>query len=166
MKFLVAGFVFFLTLGLSTKSIAAEHETACKPESKECAGAPAVHGGGHNDLATKMNSLFPQPKKNAGLTTKPQDVNPLQPKFLAHVAAGTVKLVWSEAKATDYHVQVATDPNFKWLVVNEKFVKGNAFEFKTAEAGKKYFWRVAAVNPANDTTFTKSNFNSSAFLTQ
>lgn len=176
MKYLVAGFVFFLTLGLSMKSIANEPnksenkpaDASCTAESTQCAPTAEVHHGEgeHEDLAAKMNSLFPPKKKNPALATKPEAVEPKAPKFLETVSAPSVKLEWSESKATDYHVQVATDPNFKWLVVNEKFVKGNSYDFQAAEPRKKYFWRVAAFNPANDSYFTKSNFNSSAFVTK
>ena len=168
MNYLIATFVFFLTLGLSTTTIAETHETTCTPESKQCAGAEVkAHGETENELAVKMNSLFPEKKKNTALATKPTPVETMEPKFLAAVPAGAVKLVWSESKGTtEYHVQVATDPNFKWLLVNEKFVKGTNFDFAKAEAGKKYFWRVAAFNRGNDPYYMKSNFNSSAFTTK
>lgn len=166
MKYLVAGSVFILALGLSVFSFASENETSCKPESKNC--APAVeskHEGQHEDLAAKMNSLFPGKVKNPALATVPGAVELVEPKFLTSVAAGNVKLTWTDSKAPEYHLQVATDPNFKWLVVNEKFVKGTSYEVKT-EAGKKYFWRVAGFNSANDSYFTKSAFTSSAFSTK
>jgi hypothetical protein len=59
---------------------------------------------------------------------------------------------------------VATDPNFKWIVAEDHFVKTNTFEFSKAEAGQKYFWRVAAYNTDNDSMYTKSNFTSSVFI--
>jgi hypothetical protein len=170
MKGLTAVFVFILSLGLSLQSLASDPHS-CAPESKDCAPAAAAadshHGKGeaHHGLDAKMNSLFPGKEKNAALATAPAAVNTVEPKFLAVVPAGKVKLQWSDAKAPEYHLQVATDPNFKWLVVNEKFVKGTSFEV-TAEAGKKYFWRVASFNSANDSYFTKSGFTSSAFSTK
>lgn len=172
MKCLVAGFVFILSLGLSLQSVASESHSAdphaCTAENKECAPVAESHEGGdaHHDLGKKMNSLFPGKLKNAALSTTPAAVETVAPKFLAAVPAGTVKLEWSDSKAPEYHLQVATDPNFKWLVVNEKFVKATSYEFANAEAGKKYFWRVAAFNPANDSYFTKSNFSGSAFTTK
>ena len=111
-----------------------------------------------------MNSLFPEKLKNPALSKVPATVDLISPKFLARID-GTAKLEWKEAAgANSYHVQVATDPNFKWLVVNEKSVQATSFEFTPSEAGKKYFWRVAAFNTNNESMFTKSLFNGSAFI--
>ena len=166
MKCLAISCVFILALGLSLQSAASDPH-ACAPESKECAAADThASGDAHHDLGKKMNSLFPGKLKNAALATAPAAVELMAPKFLTTVPAGPVKLEWSDSKAPEYHLQVATDPNFKWLVVNEKSVKGTVFQFANAEAGKKYFWRVAAFNPANDSYFTKSNFTGSVFSTK
>lgn len=167
MKFFVAAFVFFLTLGLTTKTIASEPEAAaCKAESTEkCADTATGHAkGGHKDHSAEMNSLFPEKQQNPKLSSRPGVVEITAPKFLSKVN-GPAKLEWKEARgANTYHVQVATDPNFKWLVAEDHFVKTNSFGFEKAEAGRKYFWRVAAYNTDNDSTFTKSNFTSSVFI--
>lgn len=171
MKFLIAAFVFFLTLSLTTKTIASEPEaTTCTAESTEkCADPTATaHTGhanaGHKDHSAEMNSLFPAKQQNPKLSARPSVVEITAPKFLSKVA-GPAKLEWKEARgANTYHVQVATDPNFKWLVAEDHFVKTNTFDFATVEAGKKYFWRVAAYNTDNDSMFTKSNFTSSVFI--
>ncbi len=168
MKGLATICVLILSVGFSLQALAGDSHS-CAPESKDCAPVAAdgqhAKAGGHHDLDAKMNSLFPGKPKNVALATTPMAANTVEPKFLAVVPAGKVKLQWSDSKAPEYHLQVATDPNFKWLVVNEKFLKTTSYEV-TAETGKKYFWRVAAYNQANDSYFTKSSFTSSVFSTK
>lgn len=191
MKFLVAVAAFIATIALTTQTLAkvkpghkdtisktekvvpvatpaAQEEKAheAAPEASHEAQASAEHGGGHGDLNTKMNSLFPTKMPNPEMKVRPSVVEIKSPSFLSSVGAGPVKLEWNEAKgATNYHLQVATDPNFKWLVVNEKFVKETNYNF-SADAGKRYFWRVASYNGDNTSMFTKSNFVNSAFNTK
>ncbi|MGZ3690197.1 MAG: fibronectin type III domain-containing protein [Pseudobdellovibrio sp.] len=168
MKFLVAVLVFIATLGLTTKSIATEepkHEEKCSADSKACGEVKSAAHEENEEAANaaKMSSLFPTKQKNAELGARPATTEITAPSFLATVGAGSVKLEWKAVPtATDYHVQVATDPNFKWLVANEKFVKGTSFDFK-AEAGKRYFWRVASFKGDNNPSYTKSNFVGSVF---
>ena len=175
MNLLIATFVFFLTIGLSIQSVAEENHgadelaTVCKAGSTPACDpkpvhAPAGHGGGHGNISEKMNSLFPEKQADLAKSTRPTKAEPTSPKFLATVAAGAVNLEWQATEgATNYHVQVATDPQFKWLVANDHFVKTTNFNFAQAEAGKRYFWRVASVKDQNESAFTKSNFVSSAF---
>jgi hypothetical protein len=123
------------------------------------------HGGGHEGGAN-MN-LLPQPTPNKEKGTRPSKVTLESPAALSKVSGGAVTLKWSESKgATAYHVQVATDPNFKWLVTNENFVKGNTFEVKGLEAGKQYFWRVAGMNPDHTTEYVRGDFVWSSFTAQ
>ena len=155
MKVVLTLFVFFLTLALTFKTIAEEqsHESH-KTE----------HSGGHNELSNRMNSLFPEKQKNSAVGVPPKQTKLEEPKFLSKVSAGTVKLQWTEtAGATNYHVQVATDPNFKWLLINDHWIKNTSYDFTTAEPGKRYFWRVASVKNDNISMYTKSLFVSSAF---
>ena len=69
MKFLIAAFVFFLTLGLTVKTIAEDKGATCNGEATAQCGAQtdghAKAGHSHGDLSAKMNSLFPE-KQNAG----------------------------------------------------------------------------------------------------
>ena len=154
MKLVFALVVFFLALGLTFKTVAA-------------GTGGGSHGGGHGDLSARMNSLFPEKQKNPAVGTAPRQTKLVSPKFMSKVPGGAVKLEWSEtAGATNYHVQVATDPNFKWVILNNHFAKGTSIDFSTAEAGKRYFWRVAAVKDDNISMHTKSNFVSSAFDTK
>ena len=148
MKFVVAALVFILALSITPKVLAennAEHkEVVCTADQKEnCVEAKAEHksekaGHGsqedhHEKLGKTMNSLFPQKQKDASHSTRPTVVKLTSPKFLAKIAGNSTKLEWTAAEgATAYHVQVATDPNFKWLVANEYWVKGTSFEAERA----------------------------------
>lgn len=157
MKFVFAALVFILALSIVPKTLAAEQKAA------------AGHGDqDHKEkLGKTMNSLFPQKQKDSSHSTSPTVVKLTSPKFLAKVSGTSTKLEWSAAEgATSYHVQVATDPDFKWLVANELSVKGTSFEATQLEADKNYYWRVAAVKGENDSMFTKSLFVNSAFKTQ
>ncbi len=152
MKILLLAIITFVaTLALTTQSTA---NTAAKE-------------GHHNGLPAKMNSLYPEKQADHSRAVKPAVIEISAPAFLSNVAAGTVKLEWTSGTTVNgsvqYHVQVATDPNFKWLVANEHFVKNNMFEFTKAEAGQKYFWRVASFKGDNNSSYTKSNFVSSVF---
>lgn len=70
-------------------------------------------------------NLFPKPEADKSKTTRPGKVTLLEPKALSSVQGNQVTLKWKEATDADsYRVQVATDPNFKWLVANEDFYKG------------------------------------------
>ncbi|MFZ3231755.1 MAG: fibronectin type III domain-containing protein [Pseudobdellovibrio sp.] len=182
MKPLIAFFVFILALGLSYTTVANETEVCTAEKTENCshqtneeksgashatAHAAAPHGGEHNELSTKMNSLFPEKHKDTSHSIRPAITKLMAPKFLAQVPSGTVKLQWNEGvNATSYHVQVATDPNFKWLVVNDYSVKGTTYDAVNLEVGKRYFWRVASVKSENESMSTKSLFVSSAFDTK
>jgi hypothetical protein len=171
MKYALAAFVFILALGLTMKSVATEAEL-CTTEKKENCVQPKAHKSAHakseekENLPEKMNSLFPEPQKNPMQSDRPTTVKLSSPKFLSKISGAETKLDWEAVEgATHYHVQVATDPNFKWLVANDHWVKTNSFEAKNLEAGQKYFWRVAAVKSDNDSMYTKSLFVSSVFET-
>lgn len=178
MKFVAAALVFILALSITPKVVANEHGEACTADKKEnCVENKSEHksekagheskADHHEKLGKTMNSLFPQKEKNPSVVGRPSVVKLTSPKFLAKVSGTTTKLVWTAAEgATAYHVQVATDPNFKWLVANEYWVKGTSFEVTQLEADKHYYWRVAAVKGENDSMFTKSLFVDSAFTTQ
>lgn len=180
MKFVLAACVFFLALSYNVQSLASEQagkvnpSQVCTPESTEhCVtdGNAAPHAQGdatshHSPLSERMNSLFPEKQKNPTNVSRPAVTKLVSPKFLSAVSAPTAKLEWAPAAgANSYHVQVATDPNFKWLVANETLLQSNTFEVSGLEPGKKYFWRVASMNSANDASYIKSLFVDSAFTT-
>lgn len=128
--------------------------------------AEGGHGGGHGNLAEKMNSLFPEPQAQPEKRAVPAKPDLSSPAYFSEVKGDKVELKWTAVPGADeYHVQVATDPNFKWLVANEYHHKTTSFEATGLEAGKHYFWRVSAVKSKNWDTFRKSFFATSMFTT-
>ena len=169
MKFLLL--TFALTFGLSAQTMAsAVSDEKCKPEETATCTDKSAHSAttqSHGGISAKMNSLFPEKQPDSTRVARPGATELVAPSFLSNVAPGTVKLEWKSGTnvngSVQYHVQVATDPNFKWLVVNEHFVNNNMYEFTKAEAGQRYFWRVAGVKGDNKPGYTQANFVSSAF---
>lgn len=165
MRFLITHFILITILGLTMPCSASESVASCTTDaSKKCPEAAHSSKSQHKDPSSKMNSLFPEKQKITKYSTQPTMVELTTPKFMAKSTA-PVRLEWLQAQgANAYHVQIATDPNFKWLVVDEHFIKTTSFEFAKLETGHKYFWRVAAFNTDNDSMSTKSNFTSSIFI--
>ncbi len=153
MKIFASLIVFALTLAVTAPVLANEGHSGPNHHSKE-------------ELGEKMNSLFPEKQMKAESQTIPAKPELSSPEYFAAVKGDSVTLKWKEAKdAQEYHVQVATDPNFKWLVVEDHHVKATTFDVTKLEAGKHYFWRVASVRPDNWKTFRKSYFATSMFET-
>lgn len=147
MKF--TGFIAIFAASLLSFSIA----------SAEIHGAPAAHGG-----KSDPSKLFPQPKMNKPKTTPPKKTELIEPAFMAQVSAPNVTLKWNAVDAAEnYHLQVATDATFKWLKVNENFVKRPSYDLTQLEPGKTYYWRVAAVKNSNDPMYIKGPFETSSF---
>lgn len=160
MKILISLLVFSMTLTLTLQSVAGDSAHAEGHEN-------AAHEGGHGGLANEMNKLFPKKIADPSAREVPAKPELLSPEFNAKLEPANVELKWKEvAGATHYHVQIATDPNFKWLVKNEDAVKATSLKAEGLEAGKSYFWRVLSVNSANVQLFTKSQFSPSAFQTK
>lgn len=117
---------------------------------------------GHEAKAEE-NIGIAQPEFDASKSFAPAKPKLAEPAAFAKVS-GPVQLKWAAVDtATNYHVQVATDPNFKWILVEDHFVQPTEFTFSTGEAGKTYWWRVAAVKNNNKPTHMKSFFASSSF---
>lgn len=116
--------------------------------------------------AIDMDGLFPPPKNDVSKSDRADKPELVAPAFFAKIGDSKVKLEWKEsAKAEAYHVQVATDPNFKWLVKEEEMYKGTSLEVTGLEAGKHYFWRVSGERPDNKAGHTHGAFASSMFAT-
>lgn len=108
--------------------------------------------------------LLAPPALNRAKATRPGKVILETPAAFAKVQGGSATLKWTESQGADsYHVQVATDPNFKWLVKNENFYKGTSMDVGGLEAGKQYFWRVAGMKGDNDPEYIKGFFANSSF---
>ncbi len=130
------------------------------------AGESGGHGGSgkaHRD----NTALFPPQVADKSLSTPPAQTKLTSPEFMAKIKADAQKLEWTASSSADsYHLQVATDPNFKWLMVDEHWVKATSYEVKGLQKGKHYYWRVAAVKSNNDPMSLKSNFVSSMFAAE
>ncbi|MFN7905693.1 MAG: fibronectin type III domain-containing protein [Pseudobdellovibrionaceae bacterium] len=125
--------------------------------------AAGASGKSHRD----NTALFPTLTPDKSFATPPPRTKLIAPAFMAKITSDKQKLEWSAATGADaYHVQVATDPNFKWLVVNEHWVKDTSFEVRDLEKEKHYYWRVAGVKSDNDAMYIKNNFVSSMFSTE
>ncbi|MEZ0391966.1 MAG: fibronectin type III domain-containing protein [Pseudobdellovibrionaceae bacterium] len=121
-------------------------------------------GGEEQHEGTRKNDFYPNKPADKSLATRPAKATLLEPKAFSNVAPGTVTLKWQEAAGADsYRVQVATDPNFKWLVTQQDFVKATSLDVSNLEAGQQYFWRVYSMNPKNESGFTSSFASVSSF---
>ncbi|HPI40377.1 MAG TPA: fibronectin type III domain-containing protein [Pseudobdellovibrionaceae bacterium] len=125
----------------------------------------ADHGseGKHPDKATKMANVLRQPVSDPLLSQIPQAPTLVSPVAYSQVSTESVTLKWNPSEgANEYHLQVASDVNFKWLIQDQPFVVGTEATLNLSK-GKNYFWRVAAVKSDNKTTHRKSNFSNSTF---
>lgn len=121
---------------------------------------------GHKDLDAEMNALFPKAIPNMALSTPPGKPELETPTYFQKISDNKVTLKWKSAEnAAVYHVQVATDPNYKWLVKEEQLFSGNTLEVSGLEVGKHYFWRVAGVKPENKNGSIKGAYAASMFET-
>jgi hypothetical protein len=133
--------------------------------------AAASEGAGHDEAAEGLHkganlNLFPPPQADTGKVKRPSKPDLLEPAYRAQINGDHVTLKWTSVASADaYHLQVATDPNFKWLVVNQSVMKGNSFEVKDLQKSSHYFWRVAALKTDNDPTYMKGWFSLSTFET-
>jgi hypothetical protein len=115
--------------------------------------------------AIDMDGLFPPPKSDMSQSERPEKPELVAPAYFAKIGDSKVKLEWKASpNAEAYHVQVATDPNFKWLVKEEEMFKGTSLEINV-DGGKHYFWRVSAERPSNKASHTHGSFASSMFAT-
>ncbi len=131
------------------------------------------HEGGHSEShAHKSQSganleLLKQPERDVANGTRPSTPVLQEPEALQKVSGTNVTLKWQAVEgAAVYHVQVASDPNFKWLIADEANFNQTSFQPQGLKLGQNYFWRVAARNPANYAGRTRSFFATSSFMTR
>lgn len=113
--------------------------------------------------------LYHTEKPDASVALRPTIPTLSSPAPLAKVAAAGLTLQWSKVdEASAYALQVSADPIFFALLVNEPLYKETSYVFKDVklEAGKKYYWRVAAIKEGNLPGTIKSLFNRSSFTVQ
>lgn len=170
MKFFTSILTFISLFSLSANLMAAAPSLDQKCDSGKTEAAAcddqkkASYAEKKKHHAEVLNSLFPEMKPDRAMVQVPSKVELSSPAFLAKVGT-VVKVAWQESfGGAEYHLQIATDPNFKWLLVNEKFHKTTSYDFTAPEAGKKYYWRVAGFSRKNTASYTKGPFSSSAFV--
>ena len=147
MKVLLSVFVFSMSFGLGVQAFA-ESSTP-----KKSVG----HGSGN---------VFPPPINNLENAKSPGAVELVAPAFSSSIS-GQTQLKWKDVQdAENYHLQIAKDPNFKWLVADEHMYKGTSFELKNLEPGLHYYWRVAATNQGKWPGSTKGAYSKSMFETK
>lgn len=112
----------------------------------------------------RQNDFYPKQPADKRLSDRPGQVELLEPKALSQVSGTQVTLKWKPTpNAESYRVQVATDPNFKWLMLQKDFYQNTSLDVPRLESGKKYFWRVYAWKPGNDSGYTSSFSSMSSF---
>lgn len=164
MKWLLSSLIFSAVLtGFNTPALATKPADKAPP-----AEAPATQESHHDDHGTghesKLSVGVKQPDIVREKAILPGKVVLSEPAPLAKVPAGTITLKWKPASgATVHHIQVATDPRFKWMVIENANVSGDSFEVSNLQAGQQYFWRVAGRSPDNDAAWTHGYFTSSSF---
>ncbi len=128
----------------------------------------AATGEAHQEGAKShkdWNQVFKQPEANKSLSETPEKTQLLEPAFLSQIKGSEVTLKWKAVEGVKYHLQVATDSNFKWIITNEQLVDYTEYTVKNLENNKQYFWRVYTQKPENMSAYTKSSGVSSAFET-
>ena len=154
--------ITLMTLGfvLSMCTFAWAADSGHAPE----AGHGEGHGAAHAPRHGANLNLLPPPAPDVNKATRPDPVVLEAPAAMSKVSGAATTLKWKPAQgATAYLVQVATDPNFKWLLVNEQSVQGTTYELKNLEVGKQYFWRVSGTKADNDPSYLKGDFGRSMF---
>jgi len=148
---LVIKALILLAISMTGSSLQAETPNAGAQESKDT----------HHD----WNKVFPQPSPNLARGTIPNMTKIIAPAFMAQIPAAGTTLKWEQVPGVFYHLQVATDANFKWLVSDQPMIKANEYEIKDLKPGQQYFWRVFTQNPENKNGYTKSAAVRSVFVT-
>lgn len=115
-------------------------------------------------FANEHAVLYPEHVANPSMSTPPAKVTLVEPTYMQKVNADSVTLKWNAVDgAESYIVQVATDPNFKWLVKEENLYTKTELSVSNLEANTHYFWRVAAVKSSNIAGTTKGPFAVNTF---
>lgn len=120
-------------------------------------------GDAHHGEEKAYRNYLPPKKAQSGKAKAPEQVTLTSPKAFEIIKSSEAQLTWQPSSTADsYHLQVATDPNFKWLVLNVTDVKVTEYKLTQLPAGQ-IFWRVAAQKSGNMAAHWKSIFQSSSF---
>jgi hypothetical protein len=101
------------------------------------------------------NQIFKQPVTNGALAQPPAATQIIEPAFMSEVKGSEITLKWKPVEGAKYHLQVAKDPMYKWLVVNEPLVTYTEYSLKQLQPKTQYFWRVYTQKPDNNRGYTK-----------
>jgi hypothetical protein len=126
----------------------------------------AKHEAGHEQSSEKHGKPDFFPKKQADPNKAPHlgMAELLEPKALSPVSGTTVTLKWKAVVGADsYRVQVATDPNFKWLVSQQDFHKETSLQVNDLKSGQHYYWRVYAWKQDADPSWMSGFASASSF---
>jgi hypothetical protein len=126
----------------------------------------AKHEAGHEQTAEGHGKpdFFPKKQADASKALHLGMPELLEPKALSPVSGTSVTLKWKAVTGADsYRVQVATDPNFKWLVSQQDFHKDTSFQVNDLKSGQQYFWRVYAWNEGADPSWMSGFASASSF---
>ncbi|MGE3756420.1 MAG: fibronectin type III domain-containing protein [Pseudobdellovibrionaceae bacterium] len=109
--------------------------------------------------------FLPQPTPDAAKAEPPPSPKLSSPEAYTVINEQSVTLKWEAVAESDFYtVQVATDPNFRWMSKNESMFKGTEITVNV-EPGRHYFWRVASNKANNQPGTMKSYFATSTFET-
>ncbi len=126
-----------------------------------------THGGSHSDghSGKEYLNFYPSHKPVKAKTQMPPAVIIEQPKPFEKISSSSVVLKWAPQDQTqNYHLQIAKDPQFKWLIVEKNPITAHQFELDlTPDSPEQIFWRVAPLSPSNDNGYTKGPFSASSF---
>ncbi|MCS6838871.1 MAG: hypothetical protein NZ480_08495 [Bdellovibrionaceae bacterium] len=145
--------IFFATTTISLITFAADHSSN------------QAEGNRHNNMEKPYFKLFTS-KEATGphLSKLPEKPQIILPVAFSKIPEGQeVLLKWHQIPgATAYHLQIASDPQFKWIIQEVYSLTETEFRIRNLSAGT-VFWRVAAVNSQNLPGYTKSPFAFSSF---
>lgn len=113
-----------------------------------------------------LKPLFEIKPADKSVTTAPDAIKVIEPAWFAKLTSNSTVLKWTASPtATQYHLQVATDPNFKWLVVNDYNVKDTQYTLENLEKQTQYYWKVYPVKGDNEPSYLKGKYAKSMFVT-
>ncbi len=113
--------------------------------------APASGEATHHD----WNRIYPQPEPNLAKSQPPAAAKLVSPGFMEKLSGPEVTLKWESAPSALSHLQVATDVNFKWLLVDQPLMSAHEYTVKQLTPNQRYFWRVYTQQPENHPSYTR-----------
>lgn len=117
-----------------------------------------IYAGGDN-----KGLGIPQPESQRELSRVAPPPMLVSPQPFSKIQNREVELVWNPVSEADaYHVQVATDPNFKWIIDENHQVRESKYQLKGIPEGTIY-WRVFSLRSENVSGSWKSIANVSSF---